>query len=530
MGEAGWNALAAINLETVFRNRPPRQKRRGARQQAKSVRSGSQGSFYQHNAANNERLDDGGYDNSVSQQPGRGRGRGRGRGYRGRWQRGNRGRGGRGGRQSPSNAGYQNRDDVSSNYSDDTGSSANVTYGRYLVADSKNNSKNQKPAIASLPDPMKLFNFLLNRDEFRCTVATLCLAGFLAPDVNAKSLSAYLNQNSKLFLSSTSGNFKEWDIQACHRALKLCTKYMRSRSCDEGCAYFHLCQYYVAGCCQRKNCKFSHNNNDSHNSALLKRHGLTSLQLNPYQLMELFQHSIPQICHEYNGKDGCSAKRRLGTNVPCCRLHVCITFHSNTECTCNREHDIKSEYNMKILERYKFQRLEINTLKSIVLRAQNTVAECNVAAASTSRSSDPAMHLKGRSSATDVRANSAPSQEKIVANKTASVQQTQHSSTAVASSNSNATGQVQDNIHGDDRERDICLAYLDGKCSRGQLCGNHHVSSNYCWQVKYKNAWISLSTRDSNSVEHLYQAPSRDIATLKVCYPRILLACFYCLF
>jgi hypothetical protein len=157
--------------------------RRGARQQAESAYSESQGSF-QQNAANIEWLDDGGSSGSVNPP-----GRGRGRGYRGRWQRGN---GGGARTLSSSNAGYQEDDDVSSNHSGDAGASENVTYGRYCVDNSTNNSNHPKPAFANLPDPMELFNFLLDEDEFRSTVAALCPAGVLAPKASAKSLSAYL--------------------------------------------------------------------------------------------------------------------------------------------------------------------------------------------------------------------------------------------------------------------------------------------------------------------------------------------------
>ena len=90
-------------------------------------------------------------------------------------------------------------------------------------------------------------------------------------------------------------------IKLSVKSLQMCFGYSGKQGCQKkNCGFLHLCREHVAGCCERRNCKYSHDVKDTHNMEVLLKTRLGLECFKEDEVMELITRSTPQVCPEHN--------------------------------------------------------------------------------------------------------------------------------------------------------------------------------------------------------------------------------------
>ena len=132
------------------------------------------------------------------------------------------------------------------------------------------------------------------------------------------------------------------------KSLQMCFGYYGKQGCQkENCGFLHLCREHVAGCCERRNCKYSHDVGDTHNMEVLQK---TRLGLEYYlgdEVLELITRSTPQVCPEHNSPNRCR-------NPVCMKFHLCAdkVRHRCSVDTCPKGHTLQTPHNRSLLQIY----------------------------------------------------------------------------------------------------------------------------------------------------------------------------------
>ena len=137
-------------------------------------------------------------------------------------------------------------------------------------------------------------------------------------------------------------------VKLSMKGLQMCFGYSGKQGCQKkNCGFLHLCREHVAGCCERRNCKYSHDVKDIHNmEVLLKaRLGLESFQED--EILELITRSTPQVCPEHNSPNRCR-------NPVCMKFHICANKvrHRCSDDTCSKGHTLQTPHNRSLLQIY----------------------------------------------------------------------------------------------------------------------------------------------------------------------------------
>ena len=137
-------------------------------------------------------------------------------------------------------------------------------------------------------------------------------------------------------------------VKLSMKGLQMCFGYYGKHGCQKkNCGFLHLCREHVAGCCDRRNCKYSHDVKDAHNmEVLLKtRLGLESFQED--EVLELITRSTPQVCLEHNSPNRCR-------NPVCMKFHICAdkVRHRCSDDTCSKGHTLQTPHNRSLLQIY----------------------------------------------------------------------------------------------------------------------------------------------------------------------------------
>ncbi|KAJ1166177.1 hypothetical protein NDU88_006586 [Pleurodeles waltl] len=138
-------------------------------------------------------------------------------------------------------------------------------------------------------------------------------------------------------------------------AVRLCYNYLREQCQAQDCERLHLCRFFILGKCfhrsKRNNCSFSHDIQSEVNKAVLKAHGISSLDERDLQMLLLLNDPsfLPEVCKEYKGK------QKVGSctnGAQCSKLHIC-GFFARGECrhaNCSRSHNLLDPNNSRLLQ------------------------------------------------------------------------------------------------------------------------------------------------------------------------------------
>ena len=135
------------------------------------------------------------------------------------------------------------------------------------------------------------------------------------------------------------------------KSLQMCFGYYGKKGCqkENKCRYLHLCREYIAGVCQRRNCKYSHNVRDEHNNEVLQRARLSFACYQDDDIKGLVTRSTPQVCLDHNSQNRCR-------NLTCMKFHICADKirHkcNNSDETCPKGHSLQTEHNRQLLDIY----------------------------------------------------------------------------------------------------------------------------------------------------------------------------------
>ena len=132
------------------------------------------------------------------------------------------------------------------------------------------------------------------------------------------------------------------------KGLQMCFGYSGKQGCQKGnCGFLHLCREHVAGCCERRNCKHSHDVKDTHNTAVLLKRRLGLEFYEEDEVLELITRSTPQVCPDHNSPTRCR-------NPVCMKFHVCAdkVRHRCSDDTCSKGHTLQTPHNRGLLRIY----------------------------------------------------------------------------------------------------------------------------------------------------------------------------------
>jgi poly [ADP-ribose] polymerase 7/11/12/13 len=166
------------------------------------------------------------------------------------------------------------------------------------------------------------------------------------------------------------------------RMLQICNKYNNESFCQSGdqCQRLHLCQHYALAQCRVPNCGRSHDVMADQPRALLVKYGFNIVDSKDRILAKLREElrgnagrnhpntakdngpearsqNVPEVCFEYNKKDGCDK------GDSCTRLHLCYRYASS-DCTvpsCRGCHDLTADQPLAVLTKFGFDVIEEGT-------------------------------------------------------------------------------------------------------------------------------------------------------------------------
>lgn len=383
------------------------------------------------------------------------------------------------------------RDSRTSRYSGDMRSGLGTSYrdeGR-----STTQRKNSSSSATSSSDPNAMTEVL----------SLLCFLGCRA---TVNDLLQLANGNSQLSFSGVEAltaalarkprNFKlkksdDGDISvSAHTSLQLCPDHCTAAGCTcPFCDELHICKYFLISSCsaekRNESCKYGHDYLNEHNSNLLAKHGLLSLQ--PKYLKLIFQMNrsvatLPMICKFYNMIRGC--KQVGGKSCP--GMHLC-EHHVKGQCKfgagCKRSHNVLDVQPKTILLQYGF---DVNRFSSEVLQELREQLFKD----------DPLVKVLPLPAALrgPLWSPPSPSLRKLVKSVTLP------SSASASSSKPENSDEVPQ----------VCLYFLRGKCYYGNNCRHCHATKHYQWQRLVGNNWVDLTAEENVETELNYSDPSKD--------------------
>ena len=145
------------------------------------------------------------------------------------------------------------------------------------------------------------------------------------------------------------------------RKVELCAAYWTEKHCklEDKCPKLHLCRYFLkTNCMNKKDCIFSHDIHDDHNSRIMEKAGLEEMDFRylkfAYKTTQAAPKRLPDACKFYNGmKNGCKHNDSEYSECPC--LHICRYFILD-ECKyngrCKSSHRLKDPQPAMILKHY----------------------------------------------------------------------------------------------------------------------------------------------------------------------------------
>ena len=137
-----------------------------------------------------------------------------------------------------------------------------------------------------------------------------------------------------------------------HKA-SYCLRYARGNSCSKRCGDFHICKFYLSGCCRKGDgCRLSHSFSDIHNRRIKRELGFD--HYSDENMAVLIRNCYPQVCP--------ATPKLCHKGGDCPYLHICDFFLRGT-CRisdCFRSHDLHDEHNAWVLDAFDRRRVDLD--------------------------------------------------------------------------------------------------------------------------------------------------------------------------